>query len=251
MKKQLNGKVVLIVGGNSGIGLACAQAFAEAGARLVITGRNPETLKKAADDIGHGAITVEFDMGRLQQIEPLMREVRRHHDSLDVLFINAGVGAFVPIEDATEEQWDEIANVNVKGVFFTIQRALPLLRRGSSILLTSSIGWKKSIPGSAIYAASKAGVHALGRALAGELAGRGIRVNVISPGPVDTPIINRTMGLPPEAIAGAVSAMVHNTLMKRMGRPEEIAAAALFLASDGASFITGADLSVDGGASSS
>lgn len=251
MTTQLEGRTVLIIGGNSGIGLACAKAFASAGARVIFTGRNPETLERAAADIGHDAVPVRLDMSRLEQIDLVMGEVRRRCEKLDLLFVNAGVGAFIPFELVTPAQWDEVVDVNLKGVFFTIQAALPLLERGSSIILTSSIGWKKSIPGSTVYAASKAGVHALGRALAGELAGRGIRVNVISPGPVETPIVHRTLGLPPEAIPAAISAMIDNTLMKRMGRPEEIAAAALFLASDSASFITGVDLSVDGGASGS
>jgi NAD(P)-dependent dehydrogenase (short-subunit alcohol dehydrogenase family) len=250
VKARFDGKVVVIVGGNSGIGLAAAKAFAAEGAHVVISGRNAATLHSAATEIGPAAIAVQSDIADLQQVGALMEEVQRRHGRIDVLFVNAGIGAFLPIEQVTERNWEEIMGVNLKGVFFTVQKALPMMKTGGSIVITSSIGGRMGIPTNSVYAASKAGVRALGRNFAAELVGRGIRVNVVSPGCVDTPIINRTPGLPPEAIPALREQMINNTPMHRLGEPEEIARAALFLASDEASFITGIDMLVDGGAAS-
>jgi len=243
-------KVTVVIGGNSGIGLAAARAFAGEGARVVITGRDPTTLARAGESIGCGALAVRSDMADLREIDALMEEIGRKLGRIDVLFVNAGVGAFIPIEAVTEEDWDRLMSVNLKGVFFTVQKALPLMARGAAIVLNSSIGWRKGIPTGSVYAASKAGVRALGRTFAAELVGRGIRVNVLSPGPIETPIIGRTAGLTPEMIPQLRRQMVENTPMRRIGEPEEVARAALFLASDEASFITGIDMLVDGGAAS-
>lgn len=250
MNPRFTGKVVVIVGGNSGIGLASAKAFAAEGAHVVISGRNAATLQSAAQAIGPAAVAIQSDITDLQQIDSLAKEVQRRHGRIDVLFVNAGIGAFLPIEEVTERNWEEIMGVNLKGVFFTVQKALPMMKTGGSIVITSSIGGRMGIPTNSVYAASKAGVRALGRNFAAELVGRGIRVNVVRPGCVETPIINRTPGLQPEAIPALREQMINNTPMHRLGEPEEIARAALFLASDEASFVTGIDMLVDGGAAS-
>jgi NAD(P)-dependent dehydrogenase (short-subunit alcohol dehydrogenase family) len=241
---------VVIIGGNSGIGLAAAHAFAQQGARVVITGRSQETLHSAAQEIGHGAVAIRSDIGDLKQIGALFAQLSTQLGHIDVLFVNAGIGAFQPIEKVTEQDWDNIHGINLKGVFFTVQQALPLLRQGSSIVLTGSIGALKGIPTGSVYAASKAGLRALGRCFAAELVGKGIRVNVVSPGPTETPIIGRTAGLPPAAIPAIREQMIRNTPMHRMGTPEEVAAAVLFLSSDESAFVTGIDFLVDGGAAS-
>jgi NAD(P)-dependent dehydrogenase (short-subunit alcohol dehydrogenase family) len=247
---RFSGKNVVIIGGNSGIGLSAARAFAQEGAKVVITGRAPDTLESAAKDIGHGAVAVRSDIGDVAQISQFFAELASQLEQIDVLFVNAGIGAFQPIEKVTEEDWDRIHDINLKGVFFCVQQALPLLRKGSCIVLTGSIGALKGIPTGSVYAASKAGLRALGRCFAAELVGRGIRVNVVSPGPTETPIIGRTAGLPPQAIPAIREQMIRNTPMHRMGTPEEVAAAVLFLASAESAFVTGIDFLVDGGAAS-
>jgi NAD(P)-dependent dehydrogenase (short-subunit alcohol dehydrogenase family) len=247
---RFSGKNVVVIGGNSGIGLAAARAFAQQGATVVITGRSPQTLHSAAQEIGHGAIALRSDIADVGQIRDLFAQLGPQLGHIDVLFVNAGIGAFQPIEKVTEQDWDSIHDINLKGVFFTVQQALPLLRRGAAIVLTGSIGARKGIPTGSVYAASKAGLRALGRCFAAELVGKGIRVNVVSPGPTDTPIIGRTAGLPAQAIPAIREQMIRNTPMHRMGTPEEIAAAVLFLASDESAFVTGIDFLVDGGAAS-
>ena len=250
MTARFNGKHVVIIGGNSGIGLSAARSFAQEGAKVIITGRAPDTLESAAKDIGHGAVAIRSDIGDVAQISQFFAELASQLEQIDVLFVNAGIGAFQPIEKVTEEDWDRIHDINLKGVFFCVQKALPLLRTGSSIVLTGSIGALKGIPTGSVYAASKAGLRALGRCFAAELVGRGIRVNVVSPGPTETPIIGRTAGLPPQAIPAIREQMIRNTPMHRMGTPEEVAAAVLFLASAESAFVTGIDFLVDGGAAS-
>jgi NAD(P)-dependent dehydrogenase (short-subunit alcohol dehydrogenase family) len=250
VSERFSGKNVVVIGGNSGIGLSAARAFAQEGARVFITGRSAQTLESAAQDIGHGAVAIRSDIGAVAQIEALFKQLTGQLDHIDVLFVNAGIGAFQPIEKVTEEDWDNIHGINLKGVFFTVQKALPLLRKGSAIVLTGSIGALKGIPTGSVYAASKAGLRALGRCFAAELVGKGIRVNVVSPGPTDTPIIGRTAGLPPQAIPAIREQMIRNIPMHRMGTPAEVAAAVLFLASAEAGFVTGIDFLVDGGAAS-
>ena len=250
MSGRFSGKNVVVIGGNSGIGLAAARAFAKEGAQVVITGRSPQTLQSAAQEIGHGAVAIRSDVGDVAQIGQLFTQLSAQLGHIDVLFVNAGIGAFQFIEKVTEQDWDNIHGVNLKGVFFSVQRALPLLRKGSSIVLTGSIGGLKGIPTGSVYAASKAGLRALGRCFAAELVGKGIRVNVVSPGPTDTPIIGRTAGLPPQAIPAIREQMIRNVPMHRMGTAEEVAAAVLFLASDESSFVTGIDFLVDGGSGS-
>ncbi len=249
MSERFSGKNVLVIGGNSGIGLSAARAFAKEGARVVITGRSPQTLETAAQQIGHGCVAIRSDVGVVSQIGELFAQLSTLLGHIDVLFVNAGIGAFQPIEKVTEADWDNIHGINLKGVFFSVQKALPLLSKGSSIVLTGSIGALKGIPTGSVYAASKAGLRALGRCFAAELVGKGIRVNVVSPGPTETPIIGRS-GLPPQGIAMLREQMIRNTPMHRMGTPEEVAVAVLFLASSEAGFVTGIDFLIDGGAAS-
>jgi len=239
-------KVVLIVGGNSGIGLASAIAFAKEGAQLIITGRDQTTLDAAISEIGSG-VAYRADVADTDSLKPVVEAIRQQHGRIDVLFVNAGVGAFAPVREVTVELWDHINDVNLRGCFFAVQSALPLMGKGGSIIITGSIGSIAGVPGNAVYAASKAGLRAVARILATELVGEGIRVNMVSPGPTETPLINRNVGMDAAAVDGLRKIMIDVVPMKRMGEPEEIARPVLFLASDEASFITGIDMFVDGG----
>ncbi len=245
--RRFAGKIVLVVGGNSGIGLAAAKAFAREGARVVISGRDATTLATAVHAIGEDTVSVQADTGTRDGIDRTVDAVRAAHGRLDVLFFNAGIGVFAPIEAVTEDKWDEVFAVNLKGAYFTVQQALPLMGKGGAIVLNSSIGHCTGLPQNSIYSASKAGLRSLARTLGAEFVGRGIRVNCVSPGPIDTPIINRTEGLPPDQVPAMRALMADHVPMKRMGQPDEVARAVLFLASDDASFVTGVDLLVDGG----
>ncbi len=238
--------VVLVTGGNSGIGLASAVAFAREGAHVVVTGRDPKTLEAARREIGEGTLALQSDAQDLSAQAQLVERVRAEHGRIDVLCVNAGIGHFVPVAEVTEQIWDQMMGVNLKGPYFLIQKALPLMGRGASIVLTSSIGHCKGLAGNSVYAASKAGLRSLARNLGAELVGRGIRVNCVSPGPIDTPIITRS-GIPEGKLAGMREMIRRNVPMQRFGSSEECAAAILFLASREASFITGIDLLVDGG----
>jgi NAD(P)-dependent dehydrogenase (short-subunit alcohol dehydrogenase family) len=247
MDPRFLNKTVVVIGGSSGIGLSAACAFASEGARVVITGRNPEALSESVEKIAHQAVAIRSDISSLSDIVSLFADIRRRSEVIDVLFVNAGVLALLPIESVTEADWDRLQSINLKGVFFTIQQALPLLRRGSAVVLTGSTAGSKGAPDISVYAASKAGLRALGRTLAAELLDRGIRINVVSPAGTDTPIFKRTRGLTDDEWEQLRHEMDEMMPMKRLARPEEVASAVLFLASDAASFITGTEMLVDGG----
>jgi NAD(P)-dependent dehydrogenase (short-subunit alcohol dehydrogenase family) len=247
MSMRFADKVALVIGGNSGIGRAAAVAFGAEGAKVVITGRDPKTLAEVAAQVGAGTLAIRSDVADMASLDEVMRQVREKHGRIDALFVNAGIGTFAPIPEITPERWDEVHNVNLRGCFFAAQKALPLMGRGGSIVFTGSIGSVLGVPGNAIYASAKAGLRAVSRIFAVELVAQGIRVNMVSPGPTETPIINRNVGMDPAAVDALRQMMIANTPMRRMGEPEEIARAVLFLSSSEASFITGVDLFVDGG----
>lgn len=241
------GKNVVVTGGNSGIGLATAQAFAAEGARVAIVGRNPQTLAAAREQIGGDTLAVQADMSSLIEIARAFAEIGAELGSVDVLFANAGTGAMIPFEQVDEALWDQVMGLNVKGTYFTAQHCLPLMAGGGAMVLCSSVSAARSMPGASLYAASKAAINSIGRSLATELVGRGIRVNVVMPGGIDTPIMTRTPGVPAEAADKVFEMMASGTPMGRIGRPEEVAATVLFLASDDASYITASEFHVDGG----
>lgn len=243
---RFQGKIVLIVGGNSGIGLSSAQQFAQEGATVIVTGRAQKTLDEAVASIP-GARGFQTDIADTEALTPVVEAISREFGRLDILFVNAGVGAFAPVRDVTPQLWDEIHNINLRGCFFAVQKALPLLGRGSAIVLTSSIGAEAAIPGNSIYAASKAGLRAFARILAKELVADGIRVNIVSPGPIETPLIHRNIGMSDADVDALRQIMISVVPMGRMGDPMEVARTVLFLASDDASFITSAEICVDGG----
>lgn len=245
---KLKDKVALITGGNSGIGLATAQRFALEGAKVVITGRRREVVQEAVGLIGEDALGICADASRLEDLDGLYRQVGERFAGLDVLVANAGVIRPSPGDQVDERQFDEQFDINVKGVFYTIQKALPLLRDGGSIVLVSSIAHLKALEAHVVYAATKAAVRSFARSWAAELKGRNIRVNCLSPGPVMTPIIGK-MGIDEVKFGAFEKHMAQVIPLGRLGRPEELASAALFLASDESSFITGVDLCVDGGLS--
>lgn len=242
--KKLINKNVVITGGSSGIGLATAKLFSEEGAKVIVTGRNQEALDKAEDELG--VTGIKSDSSILSDIDGLYSQVKEKFGKIDVLFLNAGIAPFVPIEQVDENHFDSIMNINVKGLFFGVQKALPLLNEGASIILTSSVVNQKGMAGASIYAASKAAVRSFARTMAAELIDRGIRVNVISPGPIDTPIFNK-LGMPDDQVKGMLEGMTQMIPMKRMGKPEEIASTALFFATNDSSYITGSEINVDGG----
>jgi NAD(P)-dependent dehydrogenase (short-subunit alcohol dehydrogenase family) len=238
--------VVLVMGGNSGIGRAAAIDFGKEGAHVFLTGRSRKTIDETVAEIP-GALGFVSDIGDIQSGNDVLDAIRQAHGGFDILFVNAGIGAFAPVADVTPDQWDEVHNVNLRGCFFAIQKALPLMRDGGAIVITGSIGSIAAVPGNIMYAAAKAGLRAVARILAVELLPRRIRVNMVSPGPTDTPIITRTDGVTADQVQGMKDMMAGVVPMKRMGTPEEIARPVLFLASDDASFINGIDMYVDGG----
>ena len=243
---KLEGKVAVVTGGNSGIGLATAKRFVEEGAQVVITGRREKELKEATAIIGKNVTAVAGDVTRLEDLDRLYAVVKEKHGHIDVLFVNAGWGEVVPLAAATEAHFDKTFDLNAKGQFFTVQKAIPLFSDGGSIVLNSSVANVMGLPVFATYAAAKAAVRSFARGWAMELKDRKIRVNAMSPGPIETPALENA-GLTPEQAEQAAAQFVTQVPLGRRGKPEEIAAAVLFLASDEASYITGAELAVDGG----
>lgn len=246
MSKMLEGKIALITGGSSGIGLATAQRFIDEGATVVIVGRNQAKLDAAVRLLGPQATAVGADVSKVAQLDAVIEHVRAQHARLDVVFANAGGGDPAMLDKMTEAQFDSFFDLNVKGTFFLVQKALPLMADGGAIVLTTSIANVKGIPGASGYSASKAAVRAFARTWTVELKERRIRINAVSPGPIDTALHSAAGGGNPE-IAKRVAAVVAQVPVGRIGQPEEIAAAVAFLASDQASFITGSELRVDGG----
>jgi NAD(P)-dependent dehydrogenase (short-subunit alcohol dehydrogenase family) len=246
MNLKLENKVAVITGGSAGIGLATAKLFAAQGAKVAITGRNADNLNKAVAAIGHGAIGVQSDSAKLPDLERLYLTVAEKLGKIDILIANSAVYTLAPLADFTEAMFDHQSNVNFKGTFFTVQKSLPYLNDGASVILLSSIANGKGIPGHASYSATKAAIRSLGRSFAVELLPKGIRVNVLTPGPIDTNVFDQVTTSKEEADAFKAS-MISATPIKRMGRPEEIAAGALFLASEESTYMVGAELLIDGG----
>jgi NAD(P)-dependent dehydrogenase (short-subunit alcohol dehydrogenase family) len=241
----MTNKTILITGGTTGIGLATAQLLIADGAKVIVTGRNPETLA-AAKKVLTDVVVLPSDSSDLAAALGLGGEVQKYVNQLDGVFLNAGIGSFAPIEAATPKSYDDMFNVNVRGLYFQLQSVLPLLVNPSSVVFTSSIAGSIALAGSSIYSATKAAVISLGKTLAVELAPRGVRVNVLSPGPIDTPILNK-LGLPPDQKKGFEETIVAKSLLKRMGTSDEVARAARFLLSEESSNITGTELIIDGG----
>jgi NAD(P)-dependent dehydrogenase (short-subunit alcohol dehydrogenase family) len=244
----MKNKTILITGGTTGIGLATAQLLSAEGAKVIVTGRNPETLAAAQRALPANVVVIKSDSASLEDAQSLGDEVKKHAQQLDGVFLNAGIAQFAPIEAQTPKQFDQMFNINVRGPYFQLQSLLPLLRNPSTVVFTSSVAASTAFPSTSIYSATKAAVVSFGKTLAVELAPRGVRVNVLSPGPVETPIFNK-LGLPTEAKQAFEESTAAKSPLKRFGKSEEIARLARFLLSGDSSFILGAEIIVDGGVS--
>ncbi len=242
----MQNKTILITGGTTGIGLATAQLLQARGARVIVTGRNPATLAGARAVLGDTAVVIGSDSGSVADAQGLGAAVQRVAPQLDGAFLNAGIGAAGPIAAMTPEAFDELINVNVRGVFFQLQSLLPILGNPSSVIFMASVAAQLGVPGASVYAAAKAAVVSLGRSLAVELAPRGVRINTISPGPIDTGILGKG-GMPASAQKAFKEHMAAQTLLKRYGTAEEVANLAIFLLSAESSYIIGAEHTIDGG----
>jgi len=243
---RLADKTALITGGTSGIGYAAAELFKAEGARVAITGQDEARLADAARRLGNDVLALRAEMSSLHEIESMVDRVRDAFGGLDILFVNAGVTWPAPIEGVDEAHFDGQMAINLKGPFFTIQRAAPLLRDGASVILTTSCLGEMGLAGMSVYSASKAALRSLARTFSAELAPRNIRVNAVAPGPIDTPIYGK-LGMTAEQLDGFAAELKQKIPMHRFGQPSEIAKAALFLASSDSSFMLGEEITVDGG----
>src|SRR6266481_3492970 len=243
---KLEGKIALVTGGNSGIGLATAKQFVNEGAYVFITGRRQQELDAAVKEIGKNVTAVKADVAKLDDLDRLFAQIKRDKGKLDIVFANAGVAAYAPIGTITEEHFDTHFNINVKGVLFTVQKALPLLPDGASIILNASIVGSKGFPANSVYSATKAALRSFARTWTMDLKDRRIRVNAVSPGPIETPGLQNLLASS-KAGEQRANALSSGVPLGRLGRPDEIAKAVVFLASDDSSFVTGTELFVDGG----
>lgn len=240
---NLNDKVIVVTGGNSGIGYAAAKELKAQGAKVIITGRNPEAVQKAAQELGVTGIVA--DQAKLDATDNLVKEVGEKFGKVDVLFINAGIAAFSPIEQATEAHFDEIMDINFKGAYFTLSKFIPVIKDGGSVIFLSSIVATRSSADTSVYAASKAALNSIMKIAALELAPRGIRVNAISPGPISTNILGKAM--PQEHVDGFVKTLSEKAPLKRMGESHEVAHLVTHLSGDHSKFTTGSEFVIDGG----
>jgi len=247
-KSKLSGKIALITGGSSGLGLATAKRFVAEGAYIFITGRRQPELDAAVKEIGSSVTAIRSDIANLRDLDQLFASIKAQKGRLDILFANAGGGSFAPLGEVTEAQFDKYFGINVKGTLFTVQKALPLIPDGGAIVLNGSMVSIKGFSGFSVYAATKAAVRSFARTWSVDLKGRNIRVNVVSPGTVVTPAYKSELGMTDEQIKGFAAKAASETPLGRTGTPDEIAKAVLFLASDDSSFINGVELFVDGGA---
>ena len=244
--KRLQGKIAVVTGGNSGIGLATAKRLLDEGAKVAISGRNQKTLDEATRSLGKDVLVVKADTAQLSGTTRLLKAVNDRFGKIDILFINAGVAKFAPLTDTPESLFDEQFDINIRGAYFTIQKAVPFLNDGASVILNTSVAGSTGTPGTSAYSATKAALRSLARTAAAEFAARNIRVNAVAPGPIVTPIFGRT-GLPQQEIDDWAKQLVQKVPLQRFGQPEEVAGVVAFLASSDASYITGVEINVDGG----
>jgi NAD(P)-dependent dehydrogenase (short-subunit alcohol dehydrogenase family) len=243
---KLDGKTALVTGGNSGIGFATAKQFVEEGAYVFITGRREAELAVALKEIGRNVIGVQGDVSNLDDLDRLVAQIKREKGKLDVIFANAGVAKYAPLGQITEEFYDSIFDINVKGLLFTVQKALPLMPDGASIILNASVVASKGLAANSVYSATKAAIRSFARTWTTDLKARHIRVNAVSPGSTDTPGLNELLAST-ETGRERIKMLSHTVPLGRLGKPDEIAKAVVFLASDDSSYITGTELFVDGG----
>jgi NAD(P)-dependent dehydrogenase (short-subunit alcohol dehydrogenase family) len=247
MPQKLSGKAAVITGGSSGIGLATAKQFVNEGAYVFITGRRQNELDTAVSEIGRNVTGVQSDVSKMEDLDRLYAAIKEQKGKLDIVFANAGTGAFAPLEQISEEHFDKQFDVNVRGMLFTVQKALPLLQPGGSIVLNASMVSITGSPAFSVYSATKAAVRSFARTWSVDLKERGIRVNAISPGIIPTPGYNASLGMTKEQVDQFVQNSIDDIPLGRPGTADEVAKAALFLASDDSSYVTGIELFVDGG----